>query len=121
MADLEDTELTHEELERAQWFVNNAVDFNGVAARRIHRLRRTMGEAVHPTIIESITLACASPDGRVSSVATPDGFRIITTITEVKEDVGTDACDPNAQAECDYVAIYTSEEVSSSSGSICYA
>ncbi len=55
-----------------------------------------------------------------SVLPTPDGFRILTTITEVKEDVGTDAYDPNAQAGCDYVAIYTSEEVDSSSGSIRY-
>ncbi|KAI0808401.1 hypothetical protein C8Q74DRAFT_1363768 [Fomes fomentarius] len=103
MANLEDTELTHEELERAQWFVNDAVDFYGVEARRIKAYN---GEAVHPTILESITLTFASgtlqSNGRVASIETPDCFLIIPTIREVKEDVGTGACDPNAQAECDY-------------------
>ncbi len=102
---------------------NGLVDVYAVAARRTNKLRPTMGEAVHPTttILKSITLTFPSstgtlqPDGRVSSIETPDGFLIIPTITGVEEVVGTGGgSDPNAQAECDYIALYSSEEASSS-------
>ncbi len=75
-----------------------------------------MSQAVHHTILDPVTLPTASgtmkPHGLVSSVKTPDGFRIITTITEVNADVGVGRCDPIAKAECDHVAIYSSDEVS---------
>ncbi|KAI0808408.1 hypothetical protein C8Q74DRAFT_1434935 [Fomes fomentarius] len=116
MNDLEDTELTHEELGHAHSFIARAVDFYGVVDNRIKALAPSMNQAVHPTILDPVTLPTASgtmkPHGRASSVKTPDGFRIITTITEVNVDFGIGGCDPIAKAECDYVAIYSSDEAS---------
>ncbi|KAH9930695.1 uncharacterized protein B0H18DRAFT_1116814 [Fomitopsis serialis] len=63
-----------------------------------------------PSRQRAITDAFLEPDGVIRMDTSFEGFRPVVAITEVKNEIGTGGCDPRAQAECAYVAIYTSPE-----------
>ncbi|KAH9949162.1 hypothetical protein B0H21DRAFT_820351 [Amylocystis lapponica] len=110
----EPQEFTSEELNHAHSFVTLAAAHYRYKDTRREKLRSVMGAAVHNSILASKALSYASrrlkPDGAVSSVETPDGFLIITAIHEVKLEIGDGGSDPIAQGECDYAAVYSSNE-----------
>ncbi|KAF9777978.1 hypothetical protein BJ322DRAFT_1131556 [Thelephora terrestris] len=105
---------THEELNLAHDFVCLASAYHKDEATRIGELSFNMRAAVHFGIPGPIQLAYQSRqlvlDGVVTSAATPDGFRTIAAILEVKAEIGEGGSDPIAQAECAYVAVYSTEE-----------
>ncbi|KAF9777626.1 hypothetical protein BJ322DRAFT_1114857 [Thelephora terrestris] len=105
---------THEELNLAHDFVCLASAYHKDEATRISELSLTMKAAVHSGILGPTTLSYKSrqliPDGVVISGATPDGFKTIAAILEVKAEIGEGGSDPIAQAECAYVAVYSTEE-----------
>lgn len=106
---------THEELEQAHEFVCLASAYYGDEAERISHLSRNMKAAVHSDVVGAKPLCYLSngftPDGVVSSAVTPDGFSTIAAIFEGKAEIGEGGNDPIAQAECAYVAVYSSAEV----------
>ena len=86
----EPQEFTHEELDSAQKFVTQAA-------------------AYYKSEDEQKTET--SEMGSVVNSKVRDGFHTVAAITEVKAEIGEGGCDPIAQAECAYVAIYSSDEV----------
>ncbi|KAH9948020.1 hypothetical protein B0H21DRAFT_735808 [Amylocystis lapponica] len=100
----EPQEFTKEELIRAHSFVTLAVAYYRDEATRRETLYCDMSTAIHESIL------VLGPDGVVSSEETLDGFSPVTAIHEVKLEIGDGGCDPLAQGECDYVAIYSSNE-----------
>jgi len=108
-------EPTHEELEQAQIFIIAASDYYRDEAERVVRLSSIMKTGVHNDILGMRTLSYVSSqftsDGVVFSREAPGGFSTIVAIIEVKSEIGEGGSDPIAQAECAYVAAYSSDEV----------
>lgn len=99
----------------AESFVTAAVAYYSEKyTRRVCRMRE-MARAVHAHILSDRTLEFASgkitPAGAVCSARAPNDFQTICAITEVKNEIGDGHSDPLAEAECAYVAIYSSTEV----------
>ena len=115
MNELDDADLTDDDLSLARSFVERATQFYDVDHQRLDAVRPSMQAAIHQDILDETTLKFGtkelSPDGRVRSISTPDGFEIIKALVEGKNEIGLGRTDPIVQAECDYVAIYTSDEV----------
>ncbi|KAI0714115.1 hypothetical protein C8Q72DRAFT_206479 [Fomitopsis betulina] len=109
----EPTDLGPEELTRAQRFVVAANKIYQSEEQRISGLQDTF-RWLHANILTKKTFEFRSqkliPDGAVCIAKTPDDFDTVSVITEVKNEIGDGGCDPLAQAECDYVAIYSADE-----------
>ena len=107
----EPTDLGPEELFRAQCFVTAANKFYKSEEMRIQETFRWL----HADILTKETFEFSSqkvtPDGTVCVAKTHDDFDTVSVIIEVKNEIGDGGCDPLAQAECDYVAIYSAVEV----------
>ena len=106
--------FTHDELDRAQKFITQTLAYCPTEAARLSHSSE-MKNAVHANILSSMALSFASskllPDGAVSSGEAPNGFIALSAICEAKVEIGEGGCDPLAQAECAYVAVYASAEV----------
>lgn len=106
---------TPEDLGRAHDFVCLASAYYKDEAERVLKLSRNLNAAVYHGILGiqklSYTSSKLAPDGVVFSERTPSGFSTITAILEVKAEIGEGNSDPIAQAECAYVAVYSSDEV----------
>ncbi|PCH32989.1 hypothetical protein WOLCODRAFT_159755 [Wolfiporia cocos MD-104 SS10] len=106
-------DFTHDELDLAQTFVTQAASYYIFETDRANEIS-AMSSAVHPRILAAATLSYISgelrPDGVVFSAKLLYGFRTVAAITQVKAEIGEGSCDPIAQAECAYVAIYSSDE-----------
>ncbi|KZT63438.1 hypothetical protein DAEQUDRAFT_770621, partial [Daedalea quercina L-15889] len=91
---------------------------------RVDAIREAFGDAVHKHVTTGTGLTYSSgtvkPDGAVvASQAEVGRFKPVSCITEVKNEVGMDGCDPLAQAECVYVAIYSSAEAKAFRATCC--
>lgn len=106
-----------EELDQAQHLITAATDYYKTEEQRRDALE-DMASAVHARILSRKTFEFTSRkltlDGAVCAAKTPNGFNTVSAITVVKNEVGDGKSDPLAQAECAYVAIYSSNEVSGS-------
>ncbi|KAH9917641.1 uncharacterized protein BXZ73DRAFT_105465 [Epithele typhae] len=111
--------FTDRELERADMFIDEARALYPSEAHRITGTRQLS------TILTSMELFLTTgpkglvsfkPDGVVMAQtkqadATPTpGFHPVSMVTETKWEFGKSSSDPAAQAECVYIAIYTSDE-----------
>ena len=71
--------------------------------------------AVHKALLHVTDLyvdPCIEVDGVVETTAsTPNGFHPVSALAVVQTEFGTAKTDPAAEAECVYVAIYSSVEV----------
>ncbi|KZT68353.1 hypothetical protein DAEQUDRAFT_766353 [Daedalea quercina L-15889] len=105
--------FTHEELDHAQKFVTQAVTYYSKEDKRIIHSSE-MALAVHPQILSSMSPSFTSsrlePDGVVRSAMLHNDLYTVPALAEVKVEVGEGGCEPLAQAECAYVAIYSSDE-----------
>ena len=103
--------FTHDELDLAHGFVTQAVDYYSTEADRVSHSSQ-MTAAVHPDILSSIyPFRNLGLDGVVTSAHAPNGFTTVLAMSEVKVEAGEGGCDPIAQAECAYVAVYASDQV----------
>ena len=106
---------THEELGQAHEFVFLASAYYRYEAERVEKLSHTMNTAVHRDILGTRVLSYTSSrptsGGFVFSGSTPNGFSTVAAILEAKAEIGEGGNDPIAQAECAYVAVYSSDEV----------
>jgi hypothetical protein len=108
--------FSHEELEMALKFMAAACD---IYAHEDHRRRAySMLEVVHKDILQHVTVkldahrSCV-PSGH-TTVHCPNlsvGTFVLSSASEVKNEVGEGGSDPIAQAECDYVAVVASDMV----------
>ncbi|KZT18890.1 hypothetical protein NEOLEDRAFT_1142814 [Neolentinus lepideus HHB14362 ss-1] len=109
----EDTVLMHDELAHALTFIGQAVKLYKNETKRMEQLS-AMKAGVHQSILGITGLTFESgdfnPDGVVFSAQTPDQFKTILCITEVRNEIGEGGSDPISQAECAYVAVYSSDE-----------
>ena len=103
-----------EELTRAQYFVAAANDIYSLEERHVDGLHE-MARAVHAQVLTQKMFEFKSQtlkaNGAVRAARTSNGFETVSVITEVRNEIGEGDCDPIAQAECAYVAIYSSDEV----------
>lgn len=110
----EPQKFTPEELDRAQCFITAATDIYQTEEKRIDALT-DMVRAVHTQVLLKKTFQFTSqkliPDGAVCTAEAPNGFETVSAIIEVTNEIGDGNCDPLAQAECAYIAIYSSTEV----------
>ena len=115
MNELKDADLTDDDLSHARSFVELANQFYDQEYQRLEALRPSLQAAIHQDILAETALRFGDrslrPDGRVRSISTPNGFEIIRVLAEGKNEIGLGGTDPIVQAECDYVAIYTSDKV----------
>ncbi|TFY73271.1 hypothetical protein EWM64_g10741, partial [Hericium alpestre] len=114
-------EFTHEELDYARAFVSQAAAYHRYDCDR-PRNQYMIGPAADPTIFMRTRLSCAASgefvaDGIVTTAEAHNDFPTVAAITEMTLEVGEGGCDPLAKAECDYAAIYCSEEVRIAAGS----
>ena len=107
--------FTHEELDDANAFVEQAVAYYPTETDRVQN-SRAMTKAVHPNILarSAFTLSGktrCTPDGVVESMEKLSDFAPVLALCAVKSEIGEGSSDPAAEAECAYVTIYSSEEV----------
>ncbi|KZT67581.1 hypothetical protein DAEQUDRAFT_729022, partial [Daedalea quercina L-15889] len=112
---LDKIDFTPDELKRSWAFISESSLYHNSEYSRVNAIREAFADAVHKHVTTGTGLTYSSgtvkPDGAViASQAKVEGFAPISCITEVKNEVGTGNCDPLAQAECVYVATYSSDE-----------
>ena len=103
-----------EELTRAQYFVAAANEIYSSEERRVDGLHE-MARAVHARVLTQKMFEFKSQtlkvNGAVRAASTSNGFETVSVITEVRNEIGEGGCDPLAQTECAYAAVYSAEEV----------
>ncbi|OSD04890.1 hypothetical protein PYCCODRAFT_1423837 [Trametes coccinea BRFM310] len=113
----DDTELSHDDLDTAYAFTVRAL--RCYAKEELRQNNLVQVNAVRPGLFQSSALNFDSgtirPDGVIFSkgeLTSNEGvdFHPVIAITEIKNDFGEGSCDPLAQAECAYAAIYSSKE-----------
>ena len=106
--------FTSKELNLAQNFICGALRGYSTKGERI-RASGAMAQALHRQLFRTNDFPFARGylelDGAVRSARAPNGFDTLSAIVEVKSEIGDGHSDPIVQAECDYVAIYSSDEV----------
>ncbi|KZT22158.1 hypothetical protein NEOLEDRAFT_1150158 [Neolentinus lepideus HHB14362 ss-1] len=109
----QDIDVTHEELGHAQMFIDQAVRVYKYPSDRINRLS-AIKTAVHQQILGITPLGFGDTefltDGIIFSAEASDEFKSVICFTEVRNEMGWGGHDPVAQAECAYVATYSSDE-----------
>ena len=115
LAELEDSELTPDELDHARKFVEAAVDLHVTQDQRIMALHPIMYDAIHPDFLREITIKLDNrnirPDGHVVSAKAPNGYEPVVAFEEAKVEPGAGNSDPIARCECDFVAVVSSDVV----------
>lgn len=108
--------FTHEEFRTANNYMIEAMSFYDSKELRMEHLQEPMSEAVHTTIIEPVELdyrwgRTVELDGAVFSASMPNDFKTVAALVQVRNEMADCDIDALAQAESDYVSIYSSEEV----------
>ena len=108
-------QYTPAEVQTAREFIELSSKLYVDESSRQRAIKAALSDAVGIGILDSTSLNCSSgrfqPDGVIRTDTSFKGFRPVVTISEVKNEIGTGSCDPRAQAECAYVAVYASFEV----------
>lgn len=110
-----DNPYTRKEVQTAREFIQLSSKLYGDDVSRQRAITDALSDAVGGGILDRAPLDYSSgsfePDGVIHMDTSFEGFIPVVAITQVKNEIGTGGCDPLAQAECAYVAVYTSREV----------
>ena len=111
-------QYTPAEVQTAREFIQLSSKFYVDESSRQRAIKAALSNAVGFGILDSTSLKYSSGrlqlDGVIRTDTSIEGFRPVVTVTEVNNEIGTGGCDPRAQAECAYVAVYTSFDVCAS-------
>lgn len=114
---LEDEEFSHDELQSAFEFIISSLEFYTNEETRQMCLKGI--QSIDRNILQQtrifLTSGNLTPDGYSQSPTPvfPPGSRMAyKAFQHLKAEVGTGSCDPMAQAECAFLAVYSSDEVS---------
>lgn len=107
--------FSHDELDNALTIVTASSMYYDSETNRMEALCTAFGNVVSPGFLEPRTLRYhdkeAEPDGSVYC-SHRSTHNIVIAVVEGKNETGEGDIDPLSQAECVYVALYTSPEVS---------